>query len=92
MSTEDLRALTEQGPRVVMVSSADMLKLLDERDEARQALAILEADFEDAVRDQGARLPRHVRATLLAPWLAPVLAGVLFGLWVAAHLVRWVAL
>jgi len=29
MSTEDLRALTEQGPRVVMVSSADMLKLLE---------------------------------------------------------------
>ena len=26
--------------------------------------------------------PRHVRATLLAPWLAPVLAGALFGLWV----------
>ncbi len=32
--------------------------------------------------------PRHVRATLLAPWLAPVLAGALFGLWVAAHLAR----
>ena len=36
--------------------------------------------------------PRHVRATLLAPWLAPVLAGALFALWVAAHLVRWVVL
>ena len=33
---------------------------------------------------------RLVRATLLAPWLAPVLAGALFALWVAAHLVRWV--
>ena len=28
----------------------------------------------------------------LAPWLAPVLAGALFALWVAAHLVRWVVL
>jgi hypothetical protein len=36
--------------------------------------------------------PRHVRATLLAPWLAPVLAGALCGLWVAAHLLRWVVL
>ncbi len=75
MSTEDLRALTEQGPRVVMVSSADMLKLLDELDALRTT-----------------RRPHHVRATLLAPWLAPVLAGALFGLWVAAHLVRWVVL
>lgn len=36
--------------------------------------------------------PRHVRAALLAPWLAPVLAGALFVLWVVAHLVRWVVL
>lgn len=36
--------------------------------------------------------PHHVRATLLAPWLAPVLAGALFVLWVVAHLVRWVVL
>lgn len=33
--------------------------------------------------------PRHVRATLLAPWLAPVLAGALFALWVVAHLAVW---
>ena len=92
MSTEDLRALTEQGPRVVMVSSADMLKLLDERDEARQALAILEADFGEAVRDQAAHRPRHVRATLLAPWVLPVLAGALLGLWVVAHVVARVVL
>lgn len=31
--------------------------------------------------------PRHVRATLLAPYLAPALAGALFALWVVAHVV-----
>mgnify|MGYP006921381937 CR=1 FL=1 len=36
--------------------------------------------------------PRHVRATLAGPWLAPALAGALFALWVVAHLVRWAVL
>jgi hypothetical protein len=34
--------------------------------------------------------PRHVRATLLAPWLAPVLVGAVIVLLLVAHVAWWV--
>lgn len=38
MTADELRAMTAQGPAVVMVAKADMLALLDERDALRDAL------------------------------------------------------
>ena len=96
------RAHGDTRAQEVRDATADLIELAgrltaaeNERDEARRALGILEADFDDAVKDQAALhrpSPRHVRATLLAPWLSPVLAGALFALWVAAHLLWWVVL
>lgn len=43
MTTEDLRALTEQGPCVVMVSRDDMLRLLDEIEALHRELATVRA-------------------------------------------------
>jgi hypothetical protein len=39
MSDDEFRALVEAGPCVVMVAKSDMLRLLDERQAMREALA-----------------------------------------------------
>lgn len=40
MTTDEFRAMTAQGPTVVMVSRDDMLQLLDDRDALAAALAL----------------------------------------------------